>query len=322
MRWWPWAACAALLSAAAPAAAEGPVPDAQAAARARGEEGLRLFQAGKWDDAFSAFERADGIFHAPTLVVFMAGCRRNQGRLVEAKALYEKVVSEPLPRDPPEAFRKAQATARSEIESLRGRIPFVRVTVTGPGAERAQVTVDGKPIAAAELGAGVSLDPGERELSAQAPGASGRLHLTLKEGESPRLTLALAPDAPRPVEPPRRGSLLPAGIAFGAGGAGLLVGAVGGGLALGKVSAAHAGCVEATGGVWHCPPSSQPSATAAASSAHALTAASTAGFVLGGAGVVTGVVLAILRPASGGEPGKAAIRLDVGPTSIGARGTF
>src|SRR4051794_34506341 len=107
MRWWSGAVCATLLVAAAPAAAQA--PDAQAAARARGEEGLKLFQADKWDEAFAAFAAADGLFHAPTLVVFMAGCRRNQGRLIEAKALYEKVVAEPLPRDPPEAFKKAQA---------------------------------------------------------------------------------------------------------------------------------------------------------------------------------------------------------------------
>ena len=125
MRWWSMAVCAALLAAAAPAAGQGASPDAQATARARGEEGLKLYQAGKWDEAFAAFERADGLFHAPTLVVFMANCRRNQGRLVEARALYEKVVSEPLPRDPPEAFKKAQATARTELEALRGRLPQV-----------------------------------------------------------------------------------------------------------------------------------------------------------------------------------------------------
>ena len=126
------AACVALLLAATPAAAEGKAPDVHAAARARGEEGLRLFEAQRWEEAYGAFAQAEGLLHAPTLVLYMAHCRKSQGRLIEARALYEQVAGEAVPRYAPEQFKKAQATAREELEALRAVLPPGAAAATGP----------------------------------------------------------------------------------------------------------------------------------------------------------------------------------------------
>lgn len=316
----PALACALLLGAPA-ALAQPKAPDAQATARSRAEEGLALFKDGRWDDAFVAFAEADRLFHAPTLVSYMGTCRRNQGRLMEAKALYEKVLAEPVPPNAPEAFKKAMDTARLEIEKLRGRIPYLKVRVTGPGAEQAKVSIDGAAAAGAELLAGKALDPGEHQITADAPGASGSVKALLKEGDAVTVEVKLsasatpAPDAPKaPVEPAAKGSFLPAGVAFGVGGAGLLVGAITGILATDRISAAQAGCtVPDAGGVRHCPAGN----ASAASSAKGLIAGSVVGFVAAGAGIVTGVVLAAVRPGGGAK-----VALEVGPGSIGLRGRF
>lgn len=318
------AVIAAALLWAAPAAAQGkrPLVDVQAAARVHGEEGLRFFEAGKWAEAYAAFERGDQLFHAPTLLMFMAQCRRNEGRLLDAKALYARVIGEPVPPGAPEQFRKAQATAATELEALHKRIPRVSATITGPGAERARVTVDGAAVSAAELAGGKDLDPGPHTLTVEADGVQpARASVVLKEGESSRVDLALVASA-APAEPKderSRGSLLPAGIAFGVGGAGVVVGAVSGVLALGKIKDAQAGCgAPDAGGTRHCPAGNE----AAASSARAARAASVVGFAVGGAGVVTGAVLAILRPGGAKAPEKTGFDVDVGPGFLGIHGRF
>jgi hypothetical protein len=111
---------------------------------------------------------------------------------------------------------------------------------------------------------------------------------------------------------------LPAGVAFGVGGAGVIAGAVTGVLALRKVSDAQKGCTApGPDGLRHCPMNNQ----APAETARKLTTASTATFIVGGVGLAAGVVLAVLRP-GGGAPAKAGVVVDVGPGSIGVRGRF
>jgi hypothetical protein len=308
----------------APAALAQPKGDPQAAARSRAEEGLALFKDGRWEEAYVAFADADRLYHAPTLVAYMGTCRRNQGRLMEAKALYEKVLAEPVPQNAPEAFKKAMDTARSEIEKLRGRIPYLKVKIIGPGAEQAKVTIDGAPAAGAELVAGKAVDPGEHQIAAEAPGASGSVKAQLKEGDAITVEVKLAasasppPDGQRPPpaspEPAAKGSFVPAGVAFGVGGAGLLVGAITGIAASDRISAAHAGCTAPdASGVRHCPPGNE----SAASAAKGLIAGSVVGFVVAGAGVIGGVVLAAVRPGGGAK-----VSIEVGPGSIGLRGRF
>src|SRR5262249_3538830 len=124
--------------------------DPQADARALGERGLTLFQAGRWEEAYTVFAEANGLYHAPTLVLYMATCRRNQGRLVEARALYQQVMSEPLPKDAPERFKKAQAQAHEDADAVAARIPLLKVARSGPGSASARITVDGAPMSDAE----------------------------------------------------------------------------------------------------------------------------------------------------------------------------
>src|SRR6185503_15705679 len=135
-----------MLASPALARPSGPgTEDVQAAARAHGEEGLRRFEAKRWADAYDEFKQADDLFHAPTLVMFMAHCRRNEGRLLEARALYEKVASEPIPKGAPEQWGKAVAAAHDEIVAIQKRIPSVQATITGPGADQARAAIDGAP---------------------------------------------------------------------------------------------------------------------------------------------------------------------------------
>src|SRR4051794_5027036 len=75
-------------------AALAPAADRQAAARIKAQEGLEFFNAGRFAEAFERFGEADRLYHAPTLTLYLGHCQRELGRLVAARALYEKVVAE------------------------------------------------------------------------------------------------------------------------------------------------------------------------------------------------------------------------------------
>jgi hypothetical protein len=101
-----------------------------------------------------------------------------------------------------------------------------------------------------------------------------------------------------------------------------VAGAVTGALALGKIGDAHAGCMQGSDGVWHCPPSSQAANSSAASAVSTLSPVSAVCFAVGGAAVVTGVILAVVRPGGGKPAEKAGLSIDVAPTYFGLRGRF
>ncbi|MGK4000272.1 tetratricopeptide repeat protein [Sorangium sp. So ce1024] len=116
-------AFAVTLLAAAPAlAAEPPEAapaDAQQLARTKAHEGLKLYGADRWQEAFEAFQEADRLYHAPTLVLYMARCQRKLGKLEAARALYEQVLDEALPEDAPPAFLEARKDAEIELAGVR-----------------------------------------------------------------------------------------------------------------------------------------------------------------------------------------------------------
>ncbi len=89
------------------------------------------------------FQRAEGEFHAVTLVLYMARCQRMRGKLVDARSLYEQIVSEALGPGAPSQFLTAQIQARAELERLRRRIPGLVLTLVDAPADRVRVTVDG-----------------------------------------------------------------------------------------------------------------------------------------------------------------------------------
>jgi hypothetical protein len=284
------------------------------AAREKAAAGLEHFEAKRWAEAYTALEQADRLFHAPTLTLAMAQCQEAMGRLLAARALYRKVQDEPLPAKAPEQFRTARATAQAALEALAKRIPTLTVTVTGPGAAGARVQIDGADVSAAELAAGREIDPGDHVVTAETDSARARLAVKLPEGAATRAELGLTPvSTPAAPAPARPGSLVPAGIAFGAGAAGLAAGAVTGIAALSIGGDIRSRC-RTIAGELHCLAADIP----ARDTASALATTSTIALVAGGAAALTGVVLAIVRPGGGSKP----VEVTVSAGSVHLRGSF
>ncbi len=300
-------------------AAKGP----QDEARVKGEQGIALFNDSKWEEAFASFEEADRLYHAPTLVLFMAHCRRNQGKLLEAEALYERVANEELPAKAPAQFKQAQETARSELSGLKTRIGSLALHLEGPGADKATVTLDGASVSVDALASGKRLNPGDHEIVVEAEGiAPQNKSIHLGEGEARKLSITLSappPSAPPAPPPASKGSLAPAAIAFATGSVGIGLGTVTGIMAMSKISDIESRC-RPDG---HCPATDQPEAD----KAQTLITLSTIGFVAGGVALAAGTVLAIVRP-GGSKTDKdekksdTAIHVDVGPGSLFLRGRF
>lgn len=186
----------------------------KAAARAAYQEGVKLQDDGRFEDALKRFESAQKLFDAPTHLLHIAECQALTGRLVEASETYETLARKSLPPGSPDAFVQAQQQGQAELPPLRARIPTLRVT-TKPGPQQVQnlqVNVNGVSMPNELLGIARPLNPGTYRFSAQAVGWSTPqsidVPLAEKEQKSIELTLvqsAVGPAvvvAPAPPPPP------------------------------------------------------------------------------------------------------------------------
>src|SRR6266545_4476278 len=72
-----------------------------------GHEGLKLFQIGDYRSALLRFEEAEQLAHSPVFVLYVARCQRGLGRLTNAKATLEQLVSQGTGPKWPAVWRKA-----------------------------------------------------------------------------------------------------------------------------------------------------------------------------------------------------------------------
>ena len=306
----------ALVTSAA-AAADPPGGDKKALAQAKAGEALAYFDKGEWRPALDAFRAAEQLVHAPTLVLYMARCEERLGKMLEARALYEKVVAEPVPKDAPEAYAKGHAGAMSELAELRLKIPSLSVKVVGATGAGARVTIDATDVPA---GQERELDPGEHKVVVTTPGVAPVARtVTLAPGRS--IEIAVPVDAPAVLAPvstqaapaPPRWPAALAGGAFGIGIAGVATGAVAAVMTLGRVSSLNEACPKST-----CPSNAYSGAVSGAKSLHTLTIT---GFALGGAGVLAGALILGLGP-RGAPPPRVTTALRVGLGQLGLEGSF
>jgi hypothetical protein len=207
------------------------------------------------------------------------------------------------------------------------------VTIDVTPSSGAGVVLDGTAIPMAAVGAKRPVNPGKHRVRAMAPGYQARDEIiSVSEGQRLAFTLTLfpvpgaqLPGTAAPSEPPRSavgggpieaddkrggGAKTAAALTLVLGAGGLATGAVAGGLAMHKHAQLERAC---PGGV--CPPERQSDLD----DFRTLTTVSTIGFVVGGVGAATGIVLLLVAPSSEPSPRVAAY---VGPTAAGIRGQF
>jgi hypothetical protein len=311
-------------------AVSAPTDSDRTTARELAREGYDALEKKDYAVAEDRFRRADALVHAPTIVVDHARALVGMGRLVEAYERYALAIREGVASNAPASWKQAVSDAEREIEAVKPRLAWLVINIEGPKEPR--VTVDGREIPVASLGARRATDPGKRKVRVTADGfISGGRIVMLKEGEQQAITITLdrpesveLPEsaAPRdaPSDKPAQSSSSPLPwIAFGVGGAGLAVGSVTGVMALGLRS----DLVDACGASRKCRPGDESEQTRLEddrSEYLTLGTVSGIGFGVGLAGVATGVVLLLTSSKADTSPNAASLTPVLGPRYVGIRG--
>jgi hypothetical protein len=286
-RAWVVAAVIAMIAPAGVARAAGSGADRDAARNLAGK-GYELLEAGQYGRAIEVFQQAEARYHAPSHLLYIARAQVKLGKLLDAEASYQRLADEKLAADAPRPFREAQVTARAEIAEVRARIPSLTIVVEGDAPAGTRIVVDGQPVDPRALGTAIRHDPGVLLVTAEAPGAASlsRTVILPPGGGDVRVALPF----PRTLA-----YVVPAVVSLGLGAVGLGVG----------VAAAILS-----------PRAQEPGRGR-------LRAAEIAGFAVGGAGVVAGVVLLAVRPRSATAAGAAPVlRVGLGVGTITLGGAF
>ena len=308
------------LLSAPPAAAQ--TSGERTAARRLAGEGLDLMKAGDYKAALDKFQRADELIPAPTLKIRVARCLDELDRMREAADVYRDIISTELKPWAPAPHQQARKDAVPELASLLEQLPSVLVTVEGPGADEAEVTMAGTPLPPEVLAERQTLDPGVYVFTAGVGERRVREELELERGKKMRVTLVLPPietdlsGGPDEAKDPMP-YLIGSYVAFGFGGAALIAGAATGGVVL-----SQRGDLEE-----RCPNGCLPADHDDAQAFNEMRIASTALFVVAGVGAAVGTALFLLAPddaAPDVPPGEGKIEIEpmIGLGALGLRGSF
>lgn len=282
------------------------------AARALGDEALKLYESHDYEAAYDRFDKANRLLQAPTLELYMARCLLGLGKLASAYDHFHRGAELELEDDAPFQFVAAQKDARAALAKLEPRVPKLVVEVEGPTAVEPSVTVDGHPVAADRLGEPLRLNPGEHRIEASAPGygvVAATVALTEGATEVQRLRLLPSEASDRAGT----GVPLPALVAFGVGGVGLVLGIVTGVMATTEADDIKSRCVDN-----HCPPEDE----AQGDEAELRADLSTGGFVVAGLGAAAGLALTLWWPSSEEDDSGLTATVKLGPGHAAVAGTF
>ena len=348
-----WLVAAPLL-AGAPAVAQPSEPSALPTAQALFDAAARAMDAGDYATACPKLEEVIKLVpEGLGAKLKLAGCYEGAGKLASAWTLYTVVEASAREKD-------RQKLAGQRAAALRPRLAALTIVV--PEAVRGlaglEIRREGIVIGAAQWGLAIPIDKGDYALSVTATGKQPWKQTVRVEADGAKLEVvigpledqpasepgasktAAAPAAPgraTPAAPSPRPKPGPGGpvastagdagggrriagyVIGGVGIAGLAVGGITGGLALGKKQTVDERCPDL-----RC----DAEGLAALDSGKTLGTVSTAGFVVGVAGLATGIVLLLTAPGGKAEEStRAEVRagvLGAGTTGavVGMKGAF
>lgn len=157
----------------------------------------KLFDAGRFEEAITAFRASYDIVRSPNSVLMVARCQRELGRLGEAFANYTSALAdaERVAKSDPK-YEATTKAAHEELESLRSQVALLTVRVVG-AREDSEIRVADRKIPVSALSEPIPLKPGEYDVSARS--ASGELvtqHVSATAGAEQSVDLDLSASAP------------------------------------------------------------------------------------------------------------------------------
>jgi hypothetical protein len=300
---------------ALPASAQ-PKPPAHAAELFR--KGLDDMMAGRFDTGCPALGESYRLDPRAGTLFTLAECENKAGHVASAASRYQEYLHlfATLAPDQQEKQRGRELISAQQAAALAPRIPKLTLVLPPDAPPGTVVKRDGIVVEPGALGTATPLDPGEHVISAEAPGKPPyETRFQITPAEQKRVVVELGPPAattgpaapPPPAEPPSDGSALrTAGLVVGGVGlAAVVAGAITGGLAVSQNGKAKDNC---SGTVCN------QDGLDAINRTRPLGNASTALFVVGGAGLAAGVLMFVLAPSAETEANTvAARRFDLKP---------
>lgn len=200
-------ACAvpASLFSTSTAFAQQPADPVKEVARQRFQEGVKAFDAGKFEDARLAFEQAYTLSQSPAVLLNLGLAEVRTNRCVQGGNHLLKFL-----RDHKEASLEQRASANANIEDCKKKVGLIAISVDLPGAD---VTIDGANVGKSPLLDPVFVEPGTRSVIANLNGRTASASVEAKKGQTVVATLAVkGPDTnpnPNPNPDPNNGQPAP-----------------------------------------------------------------------------------------------------------------
>ena len=289
-------------------------------ARKQFQEGMALSAANNCSAALTKFRAVANVKMTANVAFNIAECEERLGKLVSALGNYRLAAAQA--QGDPKAKDVASRVA-DRIDALDARIPKLTIK-RGKGADVASIELDGSELGASQLSAATPVDPGSHTVVAKIGDrvyAQDKVILVEKESKTfevkinaPVAKIEKAPvDEPKidPVvaPPPTAKSKVPAVVANSVGGLGVILGATFMAVRGGALTDLETKC----GGDTSCPPSAQPTAD----KGRLFTGLAEGAFVVGAAGLVTGIVM--LATGGPAKPKPAAAFVGLPPDGRGVR---
>ncbi len=176
---------------AAPARAATDAEQAEALIR----EGVKLRSHDSTPQALPLFEKAYQVSRTPRTAAQLGLCELELGYFVEAERYLTEAMAAP---DHP-WVAKNKATLKKSLDAARASIGELALTLSPAGAE---VSLNGKPVDRALLGAPIRLGKGPVDVEVRAAGYQpARETVTIVGGKREPRTYALVPEPPKPPAP-------------------------------------------------------------------------------------------------------------------------
>jgi hypothetical protein len=210
--------------------------------------GREAMRATDFEAACRRFEESERLSPAPGTILNLALCEERLARVRGAATHFEEFLARVAPDD------DRRDMAQAHLAAVRDRLPHLVVRVAGGPLPGGAVELDGRPLASADLGVALAVEPGAHALSYRVPGrrdtlvqviAVERRTVELVVGPGPRLdTAPSSPSAPRPAEAVRHvgAPTIAAGLVTGVGAASLVASLVSGAVILDRKRTVAAEC--------------------------------------------------------------------------------
>ncbi len=214
----------------------------KASARDLFNQGVALRNKGDHRGALAKFRAAYELWPSPATGLELGRAHMNVGELIEARErLLETARLPPRPTETP-AAGAARTEAAQLAESLATRIPSVVFVIAGaPEGETVRISIDGRELPQAALGAPRKVNPGKHTILARvAKRPDITVAIDVHDGEQSKVPISFAAtpgEAPTDTKGAGSSTSTLTWIGFGVAGAGLVAGTITGALAFSRKSA-------------------------------------------------------------------------------------